>query len=102
MQVKLIIAGIVASCSIALAQTVVTSQGTITEYSPGQTFIVKEASGPVTYHYSPGVQYYRGGKVMTTEEVRTIKTGTPVNVQYSTKGEDRFINRMEFDLDIYV
>ena len=35
--------------------------GTITEYSPGSTFIVKESSGPVTYNYGDRVEYARPG-----------------------------------------
>ena len=73
--------------------------GTITEYSPGKTFIVKEKSGPVTYHYGKKVTYVtRGGKALTDEDVRTrIKVGLPVHVYYSSEGRNRVIDRVEVE-----
>lgn len=78
-----------------------TSTGTITEYSPGTTFIVKEKSGPMKYRYGKKVTYVtKGGKTLTDEDVRTrIKIGAPVSIQYSTEGEDRVISRVEVDDD---
>ena len=62
--------------------TTTTSTGTITEYSPGSAFVVKETSGPVSYRYGEKVTYVtRSGKALTDDEVRTrVKVGTPVNV----------------------
>jgi hypothetical protein len=73
--------------------------GTITEYVPGTTFIVKETSGPVTYKYGKKVVYVtKGGKVLTDDDVRTrIKVGAPVRVQYATEGDTRIVNRVEID-----
>jgi hypothetical protein len=81
--------------------TTSTGTGTVTEYSPGSAFIVKEASGPVSYQYGEKVIYVtRSGKESTDDEVRTrVKVGIPVNVQCSTKKEDRIINRVETDDD---
>jgi len=81
--------------------TTTTGNGTITEYSPGKTFILKESSGPVTYRYGDKVVYVtRKGKTLTEDEVRTrIKVGAPVSVQYSTVGHDRVINRVEVEGD---
>jgi hypothetical protein len=78
-----------------------TSTGTITEYAPGKTFIVKETSGPVTYHYGEKVIYVtKKGKTLSDDEVRTrIKVGAPVSVHYVTQGENRVINRVEIDED---
>lgn len=75
--------------------------GTITEYAPGKTFIVKESSGPVTYRYGEKVAYVtRSGKVLTDEDVHTrIKIGTPVHVHYVTEGGGRVISRVEVDED---
>ena len=63
--------------------TTTTSTGTITEYSPGSAFVVKETSGPVSYRYGEKVTYVtRSGKTLTDDEVRSrIKVGIPVNVQ---------------------
>lgn len=78
-----------------------TGTGTVTEFTPGSTFVVKESSGPVKYKYGKEVKYVtKKGKVLTDEEVRTrIKVGAPVSVHYSTMGKDRVINRVEIDDD---
>lgn len=96
-----------AATSVAMAQTsttttsttTTTGTGTITEYSPGQTFIVKESSGPVTYRYGKSVTYVtKSGKTLKDDEVRTrIKVGSPVSVHYSTEGDARVISRVEID-----
>jgi hypothetical protein len=87
--------------SIASAQmttTTTTSTGTITEYSPGSTFVVKETTGPVTYRYGETITYVtRSGQPLSEEQVRTIKVGTPVNVHYVTEGDARILNRVEVD-----
>ncbi|HET9523892.1 MAG TPA: hypothetical protein VFO90_06640 [Terrimicrobiaceae bacterium] len=89
--------------SIASAQTVTTtttSTGTITEYSPGSTFVVTETTGPVTYRYGETITYVtRGGQPLSEEQVRTIRVGTPVNVHYVTEGDQRILNRVEVDED---
>lgn len=73
--------------------------GTVTEYSPGKTFIVKESSGPVTYHYGKHVTYVtKSGKTIPDAEVRTrIKVGAPVHVHYTTEGSNRVIDRVELE-----
>lgn len=75
--------------------------GTISEYTPGSVFVVKETSGPVKYRYGKKVTYVtKGGKTLTEDDVRTrIKVGVPVKVQYITEGEDRIISRVELDED---
>ena len=73
--------------------------GTVTEYVPSKTFIVKETSGPVTYRYGKKVTYVtKSGKILTDDDVRTrIKVGIPVSVQYATEGDTRIINRVEIE-----
>ena len=90
----------VAQTSVTTTQTT-TSSGTIHEYTPGTSFVVKESSGPVKYRYGKKVTYVtRGGKTLSDDEVRTrIKVGSPVSVHYSTEGEDRVIDRVEIDDD---
>ncbi|HEY5706240.1 MAG TPA: hypothetical protein VIS96_11765 [Terrimicrobiaceae bacterium] len=88
--------------SFASAQTTTTttiSTGTITEYSPGTTFVVKETTGAITYRYGETVTYVtRSGQALTDEEVRTrVKVGMPVNVHFSTEGDERILNRVEID-----
>jgi hypothetical protein len=79
--------------------TTTTSTGTISEYTPGSTFIVKETSGPVTYRYGKKVTYVtKSGKTLSDADVRTrIKVGAPVSVHYATEGENRVISRVEID-----
>jgi hypothetical protein len=76
-----------------------TSSGTITEYTPGSTFIVKETSGPVTYRYGKSVTYVtKSGKTISDAELKTrIKVGAPVHVHYTTDGDARVISRVEID-----
>ena len=76
-----------------------TTTGTIHEYAPGKTFIVKETSGPVKYNYGPKVVYVtKKGTVLTEDQVRTrIKVGIPVSVHYLTNGDHRVISRIEVD-----
>jgi hypothetical protein len=79
--------------------TTTTGSGTITEYVPGTSFVVRESAGPVIYRYGENVTYItRSGAPLTEEQVRThVKVGAPVRVQYSTEGEDRILNRVEID-----
>jgi len=73
--------------------------GTITEYAPGQTFIVRESAGPVQYRYGKSVTYVtKKGKTLKEDEVRTrLKVGLPVSVHYTREGDDRIINRVEIE-----
>lgn len=76
-----------------------TSSGTITEYTPGSTFIVKETSGPVTYRYGKSVTYVtKSGKTLSDDDVKVrVKVGAPVHVHYTTDGDARVISRVEID-----
>ena len=77
----------------------VTTTGTLHEYAPGKTFIVKETSGPVTYNYGTKVVYVtKKGTILTEDQMRTrIKVGIPVSVHYITEGDRRIISRVEVD-----
>ncbi len=79
--------------------TTTTSTGTIQEYAPGSTFIVKESSGPVTYKYGNSVTYVtKSGKTLTEDEVKTrIKVGVPVSVYYSGAADARTVTKVEVD-----
>lgn len=104
---KLIIPFLTLCVSAAIAADIVettttktvTTSGTIHEYAPGKTFIVKETSGPVTYSYGPKVVYVtKKGTILTDEQVRArIKVGIPVRVGYLSDGDRRVINRIEVD-----
>src|SRR5262245_31744943 len=90
-------ATVAATLAIADDVKVTTSTGTITEYSPGTTFVVKETSGPVTYRYGKKVTYVtKSGKALDEAAVKTrIKVGAPVSVGYTMEGEHRVISRVE-------
>jgi len=99
--------GIISTVAFAAEETTTTttrttiSSGTISEYTPGTTFVVKETSGPVKYRYGKKITYVtKSGKTLSDEDVRTrIRVGIPVKVQYMTEGEDRVISRVELDED---
>ena len=76
-----------------------TGTGTITEYVPGTTFIVKETTGPVTYRYGKSVTYVtRSGKKISEEALKMrIRVGLPVSVHYVLDGENRVINSVVID-----
>jgi ATP-dependent phosphoenolpyruvate carboxykinase len=95
-----------ASAALAVDETTTTSTttttsstGTISEYTPGSTFVIKETSGPVKYRYGKSVTYVtKKGKTLSEDEVRTrIKVGIPVSVRYATEGTDRVISRVEVE-----
>ena len=73
--------------------------GTISEYAPGSTFIMKETSGPVTYRYGKTITYVtKSGKQLKDDEVKArIRVGLPVRVEYDTEGDARVIRRVEIE-----
>lgn len=75
---------------------VTSSTGVVDVYEPGARFIVREATGPVTYSYGPQTVYATpGGVVLTAEQVRTrMRAGLPVRVEYLPQGETRVIQRV--------
>ena len=81
--------------------TTTTGSGTITEFSPGSTIVLKESSGPRTYRFGKEVVYVtRSGKVIEPDVVRTrIKIGLPVHVQFTGEGDNMMVNRVIIDED---
>jgi hypothetical protein len=76
-----------------------TSSGTISEYVPGSTFIVKETAGPVTYRYGKTVTYVtKSGQTLSEDAMKTrIRVGLPVSVHYVMDGSNRVISRVVVD-----
>ncbi|HEY5814089.1 MAG TPA: hypothetical protein VIT23_15715 [Terrimicrobiaceae bacterium] len=87
------------STTTTTTTTTTTGSGTITEYAPGASFVVKESSGPVSYRYGERMTYItRSGKTLSEDDVRTrVKVGTPVNVYFDNDGDERILNRVEID-----
>jgi hypothetical protein len=89
------------STTTSTTTTTTTGGGTITEYSPGSTIVLKETSGPRNYKFSKKVVYVtKSGKELDEATVKTrIKVGIPVHVHYSTEGEDMLVDRVTLDED---
>jgi hypothetical protein len=81
--------------------TTTEGNGTITEYTPGNTIVLRETSGPRTYHFGKTVTYVtRTGKVLDEDTVRTrVKVGIPVRVHYVGTGENVMVDRVILDED---
>ena len=81
--------------------TTTDANGTITSFTPGNTIVLKETSGPVTYRFGKTVTYVtRSGKVLDEDAVRTrIKVGIPVRVHYMREGDNMMVDRVILDED---
>src|SRR5881409_1980047 len=81
--------------------TTTEGNGTITEYTPGSTIVLKESSGPRSYHFGKTVTYVtRSGKVLDEDVVRTkVKVGVPVRVHYVGTGDNMMVDRVILDED---
>src|SRR5216117_1395702 len=81
--------------------TTTEGNGTITEYTPGSTIVLRETSGPRTYHFGKTVTYVtRSGTVLDEAAVRTrIKVGIPVRVHYVGTGDNVMVDRVIVDED---
>ena len=81
--------------------TTTEGSGTITEYSPGSSIVLKETAGPRTYHFGKKVVYVtRSGKELDEDTVRTrVKVGAPVHVHYTGEGDNVMVDRVILDED---
>src|SRR5256886_6054580 len=81
--------------------TTTDGSGTITEFSPGSTIVLKESTGPRHYRFGKTVTYVtRSGKVLNADTVRTrIKVGVPVRVHYTGTGDNMMVDRVILDED---
>ena len=81
--------------------TTTEGSGTITEFSPGSTIVLKESTGPRHYRFGKTVTYVtRSGKVLNADTVRTrIKVGVPVRVHYTGTGDNTMVDRVILDED---
>ena len=81
--------------------TTTEGSGTITEFSPGSTIVLKETAGPRHYHFGKKVVYTtRSGKELDEATVRTkIRVGVPVSVHYIGEGDNMLVDRVVVDED---
>lgn len=77
------------------------ADGTITEYTPGNTIVLKETSGPVSYRFGRTVAYVtRSGKPLDEATVKSrIRVGVPVRVHYVGTGPNMVVDRVILDQD---
>jgi prealbumin domain-containing protein len=81
--------------------TTTEGNGTITEFTPGSTIVLKETAGPKHYRFSKKVVYVtRGGRTLDEDTVRTrVKVGVPVRVHYAGEGDSALVDRVILDED---
>lgn len=81
--------------------TTTEGNGTITEFSPGTSIVLKETTGPRTYHFGKKVVYVtRSGKELDEATVRTrVRVGVPVHVHYINEGNNVVVDRVILDED---
>src|SRR5438105_14814319 len=88
-----------AQVSESTTTTTTTGSGTITEFSPGSSIVLKESSGPRHYHFGKKVVYVtKSGKELDEATVKTrIKVGIPVHVDYTGEGDNLTVTRVVLD-----
>jgi hypothetical protein len=81
--------------------TTTEGSGTITEFAPGSTIVLKEGAGPRHYRFGKKVVYVtRSGKELDETTVRTrIKVGVPVRVHFVGEGDNVMVDRVILDED---
>jgi hypothetical protein len=81
--------------------TTTEGNGTITEYMPGSSIVLKETAGPRHYHFGEKVVYVtKSGKELDADTVRTrVRVGVPVQVHYVGEGDDMMVDRVVLDED---
>src|SRR5713101_7607815 len=81
--------------------TTTEGNGTITEFAPGSTIVLKESAGPRHYRFGKKVIYVtRSGKELDETTVRTrIKVGVPVRVHFVGEGDNMLVDRVILDED---
>ena len=103
LSVALAIAAPFAWAQVSETTTTTTTEGggTITSFTPGNTIILRESSGPRTYRFGKTVTYMtKSGKVLDEDTVRTrIKVGVPVHVHYLGEGDNMLVDRVILDED---
>jgi hypothetical protein len=81
--------------------TTTEGSGTITQFTPGSAIVLRQSSGPRTYHFGKTVTYVtRSGRVLDQDTVRTrVKIGAPVRAHYVGEGDNIMVDRVILDED---
>jgi hypothetical protein len=90
-----------AQVSETTTTTTTEGNGTITEYSPGSTIVLKETAGPKHYRFGKHVTYVtKSGKELDEATVRSrVRVGAPVSVHYVGEGDNMLVDRVVLDED---
>src|SRR5437667_9115180 len=90
-----------AQVSETTTTTTTEGSGTITEFSPGSTIVLKETAGPRHYRFGKKVVYVtRSGKELDETTVRTrVRVGVPVRLHYAGEGDNMLVDRVVLDED---
>src|SRR5437763_16870500 len=90
-----------AQVSETTTTTTTEGSGTITEFSPGSTLVLKESAGPRHYRFGKHVTYVtRCGRELDEATVRTrVRVGAPVRVHYVGEGDNMLVDRVVLDED---
>ena len=103
LSVALAVAAPFAWAQVSETTTTTTTEGggTITSFTPGNMIVLRESSGPRTYHFGKTVTYVtKSGKVLDEDTVRTkIRVGVPVHVHYMGEGDNMLVDRVILDED---
>ncbi|SRR5438477_2467485 len=101
LSVALAVAAPFAWAQVSETTTTTEGNGTITTFTPGQTIVLKESTGPRSYRFGKTVTYVtRSGKVLDEDAVKTrIKVGVPVRVHYVGEGDNMLVDRVILDED---
>ena len=91
----------VSETSSTTTTTTTEGSGTITEFSPGSSIVLKETAGPKHYRFGKKVTYVtRSGKELDEATVRTkVRVGVPVHVHYAGEGDNMLVDRVIVDED---
>src|SRR5947207_12725536 len=81
--------------------TTTEGDGTITEYTPGSSIVLKETTGPRHYRVGKKVVYVtKSGRELDEDTVRTRgRVGVPVHVHYVGEGDDVMVGRVVLDAE---
>ena len=87
-----------------VSQTTTTTtegNGTITEYTPGTSIVLRETTGPRHYRFGKKVVYVtKSGRELDEDTVRTrVRVGVPVHLHYVGEGDDMMVDRVVLDED---
>src|SRR5437763_16793681 len=103
LRIALAVAAPFAGAQVSETTTTTTTEGsgTITEFSPGSTLVLKESAGPRHYRFGKHVTYVtRSGRELDEATVRTrVRVGAPVHVHYVGEGDNMMVDRVVLDED---